>query len=63
MLQKGEFQVSEFFVGVQLGPNSVFDEGAEYCLDLLQEKAAANAVRLYAHLLRRAQPCAGAHGR
>jgi hypothetical protein len=37
------------FVGVQLGPNSVFDEGPDRCLDLLQEKAAVNAVLVYTH--------------
>lgn len=35
------------FVGVQLGPHSVFDEGAEHCLDLLQETAGVNTVLVY----------------
>jgi hypothetical protein len=37
------------FVGVQLGAHSVFDEGADHCLDLLQESAGVNAVFVYSH--------------
>jgi hypothetical protein len=37
------------FVGVQLGAHSVFDEGVDRCLDLLQETAAVNAVFVYSH--------------
>ena len=37
------------FVGVQLGAHSVFDEGVDHCLDLLQETAAVNAVFVYSH--------------
>ncbi len=37
------------FVGVQLGAHSVFDEGADHCLDLLQQTAAVNAVLVYSH--------------
>lgn len=40
---------SKSFVGVQLGPHSVFDEGAERCLDTLQENGAINAVFVYSH--------------
>ena len=39
----------EPFVGVQLGAHSVFDEGADNCLDLLQETAGVNAVMVYTH--------------
>ena len=35
------------FMGVQLGSHSVFDEGADRCLDLLQETAGINAVFAY----------------
>lgn len=38
----------EPFVGVQVGSHSMFDEGIDRCLDLLQENAAANAIFLYA---------------
>lgn len=41
--------MTERFVGVQLGPQSVFDEGADHCLGLLQEHAAVNAVLVYTH--------------
>jgi len=37
------------FVGVQLGSHSVFDEGVDHCLDLLQETAGVNAVFVYSH--------------
>ena len=37
------------FVGIQLGSHSVFDEGAEDVLDLLQQKAKVNAIFLYSH--------------
>lgn len=36
------------FVGVQLGSHSVFDEGADHCLDVLRETAGVNAVFVYA---------------
>lgn len=35
------------FVGIQLGSHSILDEGAEHCLDLLQETAGVNAVFVY----------------
>ena len=41
--------MKEPLVGVQLGAHSVFDEGAEHCLDLLRETAGANAVFVYTH--------------
>jgi hypothetical protein len=37
------------FIGVQLGSHSVFDEGAEHCLDLLQRTGRINAVIVYSH--------------
>lgn len=36
-------------VGVQLGAHSVFDEGADHCLDLLRDTAHVNAVLVYSH--------------
>lgn len=46
-------QPRRLFVGVQLGPQSVFDEGPERCLDLLQETAGVNAVFVYSHTYQR----------
>ena len=36
------------FLGVQLGSHSVFDEGVDHCLDVLQERGGINAVFAYA---------------
>ncbi len=38
------------FVGIQLGSHSVFDEGADHCLDILQETAGVNALFVYSHM-------------
>jgi hypothetical protein len=35
------------FVGIQMGPHSLFDEGIEPCLDFIQQTAAVNAVLVY----------------
>jgi len=37
------------FVGIQMGPHTMLDEGIERCLDLIQETAAVNAVMPYSH--------------
>src|SRR6516165_2288381 len=37
------------FVGIQMGPHTMLDEGIERCLDLLQETAAVNAIMPYSH--------------
>lgn len=37
----------ETFVGIQMGPHSLFDEGIEPCLDFIQRTAAVNAVLVY----------------
>lgn len=37
------------FVGIQIGPNTIYDEGIEYCLDLLQKTASVNALFVYTH--------------
>jgi hypothetical protein len=42
------------FIGIQLTSHSVFDEGADHVLDLLQETAGVNAVLAYSHELYRA---------
>ena len=36
------------FMGAQLGSHSVFDEGADHCLDILQQHGGINAVFAYA---------------
>lgn len=37
------------FVGIQLGAHSVYDEGIDQCLDLIQETSAANALLVYSY--------------
>lgn len=37
------------FVGIQIGPHSLFDEGIEQCLDSLRERAGVNALFVYSH--------------
>src|SRR3954467_927228 len=37
------------FVGIQMGPHTMLDEGIEHTLDLIQETAAINAVMPYSH--------------
>ncbi len=37
------------FVGIQMGPHTMLDEGIERTLDLIQETAAVNAVMPYSH--------------
>lgn len=41
--------MTDKFVGVQLGPHSLFDEGVDRCLDILQHRARVNAVMVYTH--------------
>lgn len=36
-------------VGIQMGPHTLLDEGAEHVMDLLQETAAINAMFVYCH--------------
>jgi len=38
---------ADTFIGIQIGPQTLFDEGIERCLDLIQETAAVNAVMVY----------------
>lgn len=38
---------TDTFIGIQMGPHSLFDEGIERCLDFIQETAAINAVMIY----------------
>jgi hypothetical protein len=37
----------EFFIGIQMGPHSLFDEGFDQCLDFIQMTADVNAVLVY----------------
>ncbi len=37
----------ETFIGIQMGPHSLLDEGIEPCLDFIQQTAAVNAVLVY----------------
>src|SRR3954468_23759555 len=41
--------VAERFVGIQMGPHTMLDEGIEHTLDLIQETAAINVVMPYSH--------------
>ena len=40
---------SKPFIGIQMGPHTMLDEGLNRCLDLIQESAAVNAVMPYSH--------------
>lgn len=37
------------FVGIQMGPHTMLDEGIDHVLDLIQETAAVNTVMVYSH--------------
>ena len=55
------------FVGIQMGPHSLLDEGIAHTLDLIQDAAAVNAVLTYSHaykndLVTPATILAGDHG-
>jgi hypothetical protein len=54
------------FSGIQIAPYSFYDEGMEYCLDLLQEKGAINNLMVSFHAyygaLERPQRLMGDHG-
>jgi len=41
--------VSDKLIGVQIGAHSIFDEGANHCLDLLTDTAGVNALFVYSH--------------
>ncbi len=41
--------VKDPFVGIQMGPHTMLDEGIEHTLDLIQESAAVNVVMPYSH--------------
>jgi len=38
-----------YYIGIQVTPLSLFDEGIDRCLDLLQREAAVNSIMLYTH--------------
>jgi hypothetical protein len=48
-LQAAAAAPSERFVGIQMGPHTLLDEGIERTLDLIQETAAINVVMPYSH--------------
>ena len=41
--------LAPIFNGIQMGPQTMLDEGIEPCLDLLQETAGVNAILVYSH--------------
>jgi hypothetical protein len=47
--RRAETQRFQPFIGVQIAPYSLFDEGIEHCLDLLKNTAQINALVLYTH--------------
>lgn len=61
--------MNEPFVGIQLGPLSVYDEGVEHCLDVMREQAGVNAILVSCHSYygagshrRKAEALASDHG-
>jgi len=42
-------RTAERFVGIQMGPHSMLDEGIDRVLDLLQDAGAINSVMVYSH--------------
>ena len=47
VLQVWRSTVSDTFIGIQMGPHSVYDEGIDYVLDLVQETAHVNTILVY----------------
>lgn len=45
--------MTEKFIGIQLGPQSVFDEGVDHVLDLLKRTALINGLLVYSHTYQR----------
>src|SRR6185295_19101864 len=45
----GDVSAAGDFVGIQMGPHTILDEGIEHTLDLIQETAAINVVMPYSH--------------
>ena len=41
--------MTKTFIGIQMGPHSVYDEGIDYVLDLLQDTAHINTLLVYPH--------------
>lgn len=48
-LQNNAIKQDKTFVGIQMSPHTMLDEGIEQCLDLIGEKARVNAVFPYSH--------------
>src|SRR5579871_5479856 len=42
-------RAADWFIGIQMSPHSMLDEGIERCLDLIQETASVNAIMVYSH--------------
>lgn len=49
--------MADHFIGIQLGPQSVYDEGVDHCLDMIQEHGGVNTIIVSTHSYY------GAHGR
>ncbi|MFD0675898.1 MULTISPECIES: hypothetical protein [unclassified Paenibacillus] len=49
--------MTDHFIGIQLGPQSVYDEGVDHCLDIIQEQGRVNTIIVSTHSYY------GAHGR
>lgn len=49
--------MTDRFVGIQLGPQSIYDEGVDHCLDIIQEQGGVNTIIVSTHSYY------GAHGR
>lgn len=41
--------MSKHFIGIQVGPQIMYDEGIDHCLDLLQEQAGVNSLIVSTH--------------
>ena len=48
-LTKNSSKTIRPFVGIQMGPHTILDEGIEHTLDFIKETAAINAVLTYSH--------------
>src|SRR5450756_1916576 len=44
-----EETMQDTFVGIQVGPQSLYDEGIDHALDLMQETAGVNTLIAYTH--------------
>ncbi|HWB85189.1 MAG TPA: twin-arginine translocation signal domain-containing protein [Bryobacteraceae bacterium] len=49
LASRAEAQQPARFNGIQMGPQTMLDEGLDHCLDLIQDTAAINAILVYSH--------------